>query len=713
MNKEFEEKSDLFYFFNAMSIAIIGASNNPGKVGYDVVKNLKLANYPGKIYPVNPKESSVQGYKSYKSLLDINKQIELVIISVPSNHVLNIIDQMHESKIKSVIIITAGFKEIGPEGAKLENELSKKLKKYNIRAIGPNCLGLLSTGLPLNASFASRMPRKGNLGFISQSGALITGILDWAEEEELGFSTFISVGNKTNVDEVDLIEELGRDDNTKAILAYLESIDHGSDFIRVCREVAKTKPILVLKSGRSLAGARAASSHTGSMAGTDESYVSAFKKAGVIRAKTVEELFDTATAFSSMPLPNNNRLCIITNAGGPGIIATDDSEFAGLELSILEPDTINYLHDILPAAASTHNPVDILGTANGNDYYLTLEAVLKDNNVDMVLVILTPQGMTEPMKTAVSIVELHGKYKNKAISAIYMGGADLIESVKYLKSKGIPTFEFPERGVRALAGLWQYVNIKSTIFENYQVKKFDDVDRDFVEGLFESVRNKGRVALLGSEAISVARAYGINAPLTKTAFSINEAKYIAKEIGYPIVMKITSPDIVHKTDIGGVKIGIKSEDELAIFFKEMMQSAREHYPEAKVVGIDIQKLATTGHELIIGASKDPQFGHMAIIGAGGIYTNIYKDVSFGLIPISQREAMNMLENTKIYQILKGARGLRSVDTDKIIETLLRLSQLIEEFPQILDLDVNPFFVNEDGICAVDVKITIQSSKEVN
>ena len=705
------QKSDLYNFFNAMSIAVIGASNSQGKVGFDVVNNLRACHYPGVIYPVNPKSKEIQGIKAYKSLKMIKKPIELVIIAVPSKYVLPIIDDMNDLKINNVIIITAGFKEIGPEGAILEKKLGEKLLAYGIRAIGPNCLGLLDTKLPLNASFASKMPRKGNLAFISQSGALITGILDWAENEGIGFSSFISVGNKLNVDEVDLIEELGNDPNTSAILAYLESIDHGTRFIEVCQNVVKKKPILVIKSGKSAAGARAASSHTGSMTGTNTSYDTAFAKAGVIRADTVEELFDSATAFSTQPLPKGPNLCIITNAGGPGIIATDEAEFQELRLTTLEGSTINYLREKLPPAASTHNPVDILGTGNGDDYTVTLEAVLKDENVDMVLIILTPQGMTEPMKTAEGIVRLHGDNPTKPVAAVYMGGTDLIESTIYLKDNGIPCFEFPERGVRSLSGLWKYVKLSQSIEKKTTPRIFPDINKEAVADIFESVRNKGRVTLLGSEAVAVARAYGINAPITYTAFSVNEAKRLATKIGYPMVVKITSPDITHKTDIGGVKVGIKNENELVVTFKEMMSAARKHYPNAKVVGVDLQQMATPGHELIVGVSKDPQFGHMAIIGAGGIYTNILKDVSFGLIPVSTEEATEMLQNTKIYQIIQGARGQEGADIPMIIETLERISALVSDFPTILDMDINPFFATPDGISAVDVKITIKMQEE--
>jgi acetyltransferase len=554
------------------------------------------------------------------------------------------------------------------------------------------------------------MPLKGNLGFISQSGALITGILDWSLNEGLGFSKFVSVGNKLDVDEVDLIKEMGRDKNTDVILAYLEMISKGDEFIKVCKEVAKRKPIIVIKSGTSSAGARAASSHTGSMAGANTAYDAAFEKAGVIRAESVEELFDTATAFSSQPLPKSPNLCIITNAGGPGIIATDHAEKVGLNLPTLSGNTINYLRENLPPAAAFTNPVDVLGTGAENDYRIAMEAVLKDELVDMVLIILTPQGMTEPEKTAEMVIELHKKFPMKPVAVAYMGGFELIDGTKIFKDNDVPCFPFPERAANALAGLWKYTQIKQRLKEKSYYTEFDGVDKEIVEEIFESVANKGRVQLLGSEAIAVARAYGIAAPLTKTAFTVGEAARYGEDIDFPVVMKITSPDIVHKTDIGGVYIGVESANEVRYRFKQMMRSARKHFPETKVIGVDIQKMEKTGYELIIGVSMDPQWGHLCIIGGGGIYTNIYQDVSFSLVPVSNKEASNMLKATKIYQILQGARGLERADIPAIIETLERISALLTDFPEILDLDINPLFAFKDGVSAVDVKIKISHER---
>ncbi|OLS19003.1 MAG: Succinyl-CoA ligase [ADP-forming] subunit alpha [Candidatus Heimdallarchaeota archaeon LC_2] len=693
-------------FFTAETVAVVGASNNKGKVGYDVVNNLAQFDFPGKIVPINPKEQEVQGLKSYKSLLDYSGPIDLVFIAIPAEFVINVIEDMGKLGIGYVVIITAGFKEIGAKGAKLENQLGAKLKEYGIRAIGPNCLGILDSHTPLNGSFASRMSIKGNLGFISQSGALITGILDWSLNEELGFSRFISVGNKLDIDEVELIEEFGNDPQTTAILAYVEAINKGKEFIKVCQKVTQEKPIIIIKSGSSKAGARAASSHTGSMAGANTAYSAAFEKAGVIRANSIQDLFDTATAFSSQPLPVSPKLCIITNAGGPGIIATDYAEFSGLELASLSLETIENLQKELPPAASAYNPVDVLGTGTSKEYEIALNYVLPDENVGMVLLIITPQGMTEPVKTAQILIDFHKQYPSKPVAAAYMGGVDLAKGSKLLKENGIPCFSFPERAVTSLTGLWSYVKIKDSQKALLDKPRQFEVDKNRVEEILELVVNKGRVTLLGSEAIAVAEAYGITSPKTNTAFSLNEALKYADEIGYPLVMKITSPDLIHKSDFGGVAIGIKDGEELKTKFTTMMQNARKYSPQSNVIGMDIQALSKVGRELILGASVDPQWGHLIMIGSGGIYANYQKDISFGLAPLNGYEASRMLEKTRIHKIMQGVRGEDPDDIQTTKETLQRLSQLVTDFPEILELDINPLFVFKDGINAVDVKITI-------
>lgn len=693
-------------FFTPQTVAIVGASNNPAKVGYSLLHNLQISGYTGKIYPVNLREDEVQGLKAYKTLRDIPDQIDLLVVSIPAPFVLDLLDEANSLGIKSVLIISAGFKETGAEGAALEQELLQKIRQYGMRVIGPNCLGLIDNYTPLNITFTKSSSQKGDLGFISQSGAMITGILDWSTKEDIGFSKFISVGNKLDIDEVELIELMGDDPNTGAILLYLEAINKGREFIEVCRRVVRKKPIIAIKSGTSKAGAKAASSHTGAMAGANTAYETAFEKAGVIRVDHTEDLFTIATTFSWQPLPRSNQLCIITNAGGPGIVATDHAEFNGLNLATLSPQTINTLKENLHPAAATHNPIDVLGTGGEKEYKLSMELAMKDPNVGMILVILAPQEMTKPIDIAKVIVEVKETYPDKPIAAAFFGGEAMKKAISILKEHKIPAFTFPEKGVLALSGLWQYQKILSKP-EFYELpREFPDVKKEVVQKIFDSVVEKGRVTLLGSEAIAVAAAYGIRAPRTETAFTKKEAVEIAGRIGYPVVMKITSPNILHKTDIKGVRIGIKDEPELVTAFEEMMRNARHHFPHAKVIGVDIQQLAQPGVELIIGVSKDPQFGHLAIIGTGGIYTNIYEDVSFGLVPVTHTEATHMIEKTKVFSILQGARGGKKADIPSVVETLERVSRLVQDFPQITDLDINPLFADETGIMAVDVKITI-------
>ncbi len=696
-------------FFMPRTVAVVGASNNPSKVGYSLLHNLLRSGYDGKIFPVNLKDEEVQGIKAYRTLKEIPEHVDLLVVSIPSPYVLDLMDEAHERGIKSVLIISAGFKEIGPEGAMLEQKLLAKIREYGMRVIGPNCLGLIDNFTPLNITFTKSNSKQGNLGFVSQSGALITGILDWSVKEDIGFSKFVSVGNKLDIDEVELIELMGEDQHTKVILLYLEAVNKGREFIEVCRRVVKKKPIIAIKSGTSKAGARAASSHTGAMAGANTAYTTAFEKAGVIRVDRIEDLFTIATTFSWQPLPRSNQLCIITNAGGPGIIATDHAEFNGLSLAPLSSTTINTLKQNLHPAAATHNPIDVLGTGGAKEYRISMELAMKDPNVGMILVILAPQEMTKPVEIAEVIIDISKRFPEKPVSVSFFGGKEMEKGLELLKRNYIPAFTFPEKGVLALAGLWRYQAILSRP-EFYELpREFPSVRKEIVQNIFDSVVEQGRVTLLGSESIAVAQAYGIRVPQTETAFTTNEAVEIANRIGYPLVMKITSPQILHKTDINGVRIGIQDEKELTDAFAEMLRAARTHFPHAKVIGVDIQQLAKKGTELIIGVSKDPQFGHLAIIGTGGIYTNVFEDVQFGLVPITHTEATQMLEGTKVYSILQGARGGKKADIGSVIETLERVSRLVQDFPQMVDLDINPLFADETGVMAVDVKITI--SKE--
>ncbi|MHA1222832.1 MAG: acetate--CoA ligase alpha subunit [Candidatus Heimdallarchaeaceae archaeon] len=695
------------------SVAIIGASPDKKKVGYAVLKNMVLCGFKGKLFAINPKAEQygeIEGVKVYSNIKEINDHIDLAVVCIPARFIPSLMEDLGEKGVSYVAIITAGFKEVGPEGADLERKVVEIAKKYNIRIVGPNILGIVDTSAPINASFAERSPIKGEVAFLSQSGALLTGILDWSCAEGIGYSSFVSLGNKADLDETDFIEALADDDNTLAILAYLESINRGREFIDVCKEVTRKKPVIVIKSGRSEAGSKAASSHTGSMTGADTTYDVAFEKCGVIRADDSQELFDMAFAFSFMPIPKGNRIVIITNAGGPGILATDAAEKYGLELATISPEFKAKLHEFLPPAANFNNPIDALGTALAEDYGKILELALKDKAVDGVVVILTPQAMTEGKATAEKIIEIRDKYPEKPIISVFIGGELLGPVIYLLKKNKIPCFPLPERGIQAMAALVKYSKIKNRPFESIPDL---EVNKQRVAEIFSKVESENRVTLLGSEAIEVAKAYGIYTPPTKLAFTVDEALSHAEEIGFPIVMKVTSPDIIHKTDIGGVKLNIKNKEEVKQAFTEILSSAKIHHPEANLIAVDIQKMEKVGKELIVGSSKDPQFGSLVMVGLGGVYTNFLKDVAFGLAPLTIEEAGEMLKRTKVYTLLKGVRGEKPADVDAVIDTLLRIARLVIDFPEIKELDINPFFVYEkgQGVSALDVKITLEENKK--
>lgn len=691
------------------SVAIIGASPDKKKVGYAALRNMVYSGFKGRLYAINPKAAQygeIEGVKVYPNISEIPDTIDLAVICIPARFIPSLMEELGKKDVKYAAIITAGFKETGTEGAKLEQQIVDIAKKYGTRIVGPNILGVIDTSAPMNASFAERSPIKGEVAFLSQSGALLTGILDWSRAEGIGYSSFVSLGNKADLDETDFIEALADDEQTLAILAYLESISRGKEFIEVCKEVTKRKPVIVIKSGRSEAGSKAASSHTGSMTGADTTYDVAFEKCGVIRADNSQELFDMAFAFSYMPTPKGNRIAIITNAGGPGILATDEAERNGLELATLSPEFKEQLKEFLPPAANFNNPIDALGTAQAEDYGRVIELALKEEGVDGVIVILTPQAMTEGQETADKIVEMRKKYPDKPVISIFIGGEILGPSIYYLKKNRIPCYPHPERGVKAMAALAEYARKRERPLDDEVPNLVRDKEK--VRKIFNKVKSEKRFNLLGTEAIEVAAAYGIRTPPTKLAKSKEEAGVFAEEIGFPVVMKITSPDIVHKTDIGGVKLGIQSKEEAINTYVEIVESAKKHHPNAQILAVDIQKMESVGRELIVGSKKDPQFGSLVMVGMGGVYTNFFKDVAFGLAPLTKLEAKKMLEQTKVYTLLKGVRGEKPSDIESVIDTLLRIALLVHDFNEIKELDINPFFVYEanQGVSALDVKITL-------
>ena len=694
----------LEHFFSPQTVAVVGASREEGKVGHDLFKNLVNHGYKGKIYPVNPHADNILGIKTYTALKEIPDKIDLAVIVVPAPYVGKTVDECIEKGIDSVIVISAGFKESGIDGTARERELYQKIKQHSIRMLGPNCLGLIDTQSALNASFAADMPVPGNIAFFSQSGALCTSILDWAVNECIGFSKFISMGNKTDIDEVALIKAIENDASTKIILVYLEGVKNGTEFINAAKEITKKKPMIVVKSGGTTAGAKAASSHTGTLAGAEKAFDAAFKQSGILRAVTIEELFDYARIFSFQQLPKGPHIALITNAGGPGIIAADAVERSKLKMASFSKDTIDTLRSFLPAMANVYNPVDVLGDAKADRYKFVIEKVVQDPNVDAVLIILTPQAMTEIEKTAEVITEIANR-TDKPIVTSFMGGKRIENSLKIMCQRKVPNYSFPERAVTAIEAMYKY-----TLWQKRPATKAKifDVQKGNVASFLEKMKQTGRQHLNEEEARQVISAYGFRIPKSILATSEIEAVKAAEEIGYPVVIKISSPDILHKSDFGGVRIGIKNEREVRNCFCDITQKARRLMPDAEIKGVLVQQMITGGKEVIVGMSRDPQFGPLLMFGLGGIYIEILKDVSFRIAPIGLNEAEEMIQEIRSFPLLKGARGERPVDTNTVVDDILRLSQMVTDFPEIIEMDINPLIVFPEGggTMALDARITM-------
>ena len=692
-------------FFNPRSVAVIGASSNPKKLGHDVLQNLIRSGFKGSIYPINPKAESILGLKCYPSVRDVPEALDLTVIVIPSRFVLDVMKQCGEKGIRGVIIITAGFREAGGEGVELEQEVLKLAQEHGMRIIGPNCLGIINPFTPINASFAPAMPDQGAIAFSSQSGALGTALLDYALAEGIGFSNFVSLGNKADVDEVALLEDWAADENTRVIIAYVEGLRNGAAFIETARDAAKKKPIIVVKSGRTASGSKAVSSHTGSLAGSDAAYDAAFAQAGVLRAESMQELFGWSIAFAYQPLLEGNRIAIVTNAGGPGVMATDALEQNHLVLAELQSETEQALTEGLPAAANVHNPVDVLGDAPSDLYAVALEAVLKDPGVDGVVVILTPQTSTEIVETARCVIaKTDGA--SKPVVTCWMGKKEVSAGANLLVANHIPNYLFPERAVGALGAMYRYCSWLQQ--PEAKIERFD-VDKEAVAQLFAKVREKGRNSIGDAEAQAILKAYGITIPQSAVAATPGEAVCFCEEIGYPVVIKIASPDILHKSDVGGIIVGVSSEEEVREAFDTLIERAKAHKPDATIWGAQIQEMVTDAREVIIGMDRDPQFGPLVMFGLGGIYVEVLKDVTFGVAPMSRFQAERMVASIRSYKLLTGVRGQAPSDLDATIDAILRIAQLVTDFPEIAELDINPMLVREQGkgAVAVDMRLILQ------
>ena len=698
---------DIKTLFKPRSVAVIGASSKEGKVGNIVVKNLISSGFQGDIYPINPKEEYIEGLKNYHSVLEVPGEIDLVVVSIPAMAVLDAVKECVEKHVKNMIILTAGFKEIGEEGAKIEKEIVEVARQGGMNILGPNVIGSIDTKSPINASFAQMMPHQGDIAFISQSGAMLVAILDWSISVGIGFSKTISIGNKADISEIDLIEYLGDDSDTNVILCYLESIANGDEFLRVVSEVSKKKPIVILKSGSSSAGAKAASSHTGALAGSDMAYDLAFEQTGVIRAHTMTELFDLGLAFSKLSLPKGDRVAVVTNAGGGGVVTADAVEKIGLKMATLSEKTIQELKEALPVEANVHNPIDVLGDAPPERYQIALEKVAHDEGVDAVIVMTCPTASAQPVPITEAVIQTAKANSHIPMFAVNMGGVTFEKSKEMLMDADMPVYTFPEVPVSILKRMSEYTDYLENA-KNQEVIHITDVDKEKVEEIFEEVRKDGRDALLGSETYKVARAYGISAAPLILAKSAEEAVVAANEMGYPVVLKIASDKILHKTDMGGVRANLKTAEEVREVFAEIMDNAKRAYPDVVPNGIEIQKMMPKGQEMIIGMMRDKGFGPMIAFGMGGIYVNLIKDASFKLAKGLTRQAIQkQIESTKAYTLLKGYRGEEASDINAVIDTIARIAKLTLDFPEIEELDINPVFVYPDGISALDVKIKIK------
>ncbi|MCK4416833.1 MAG: acetate--CoA ligase family protein, partial [Candidatus Latescibacteria bacterium] len=644
--------------------------------------------------------------KCYPDLESIGQIPDLVIIVVPARIVPAVMQQCAKAGAKSVIIITAGFKEVGKEGRELEQQVIQIAKQAGIRVIGPNCLGVMIPINKLNASLGGDLPAVGAIGYLSQSGALLVAILDMANTIGIGFSKLVSIGNKADVDELDIIKNLASDPDTKVIAGYLESVTDGNAFVREAEQISHHKPILLMKSGGTSAGAKAASSHTGSLAGDETVYECVFEQAGIIRCDSIKQQFDYAQAFAYQPFPKGTRVAIITNAGGPGVMAADAIEQQELTFAKLTDETIEKLAAKLPPAANLYNPIDILGDASADRYEFVLNVVLDDPNVDAVLVLLTPQAMTQSAATAEVIVKIARQKPAKPILASFLGAGKVAEAIKILREGKIPQYDSLESAVATIKVIANYVRWRC---RPKRVVKLFPVNRKKVENIIERHLRQRIRKISENESKEILEAYGFMTPKGSIATTAQQATSIAQYLGYPVVLKIWSPDILHKSDMGGVKVGLNNAQEVMDAFDLMMYRIPKELPDANILGILVQEMCRKGKEVILGMNRDPCFGPLMMFGMGGRMVEVLKDVSFYLAPLTAEEAKQMLINTKTYKMLTGARGEEGVDIDAIAEGLQRLSQLVTEFPQIQEMDINPYVVGPEGTTpiAIDARISVE------
>lgn len=700
--------------FNPKSIAVVGASDEKGSVGYAVFKNLTELGFKGKVYPVNIHKKEILGYEAFESVEKLPEVVDLAVIVVPAKTVPSVVEQCGTTGILGIIIISAGFKEVGPEGKALEDQILEIKEKYNLRILGPNCLGIIRPSIHLNATFVKQMPSPGRIAFISQSGALGSAILDLSLHENIGFSSFVSVGSMCDVDFGDLIDYFGTDPETKSILMYVEGITESRTFMSAARHFSRTKPIIVVKAGKFSESAKAAVSHTGSLTGEDMIYDAAFKRAGMVRVVEIADLFNAAEVLGMQPLPQGPRLAIITNAGGPGIMTTDALISRDGKLAPLSQQTLSALNQVLPPHWSRGDPIDILGDARQARYETVISTCLDDENIDGLLIIYTPQAVADASEIAKSIVKIGESrgFSNKTVLTSFMGYGEVEEANSILNKSHIPTYSTPEQAVKTFMYMYQYKRNLELLYETPEELPVDILKpmRPLMV-ILRNVARENRELFNETEVKRFLEHYDIPTVRTLIAKTADDAASRASQIGYPVALKILSPQIIHKTDAGGVVLDIDSEAQLRQSFDLVMKRAYEYNPDAEIEGVTIQPMIKKdGYEVIIGAKTDPIFGPVILFGMGGIGVEVFKDVSVGLPPLNQTLARRVIEETKVYQLLKGYRNMSPANMKMLEEIMVRFSQMLVDFPQIKEVDINPLFINEKEAVALDARIAIDKER---
>lgn len=708
-----QQNRALDVFFSPRSVAVIGATENQGSVGRTILWNLISSPFGGTVFPVNPKRAGVLGIKAYPRIGDVPDPVDLAVIVTPARTVPGLIGECIDRGVRGVVIISAGFKETGPEGVDLERKILTQIRKAGVRVIGPNCLGVMSPLTGLNATFASGIARPGNVGFVSQSGALCTSVLDWSLRERVGFSAFLSMGSMLDVDWGDLIDYLGKDPHTKSIVIYMESIGNAQSFLSAAREIALSKPIIVIKAGRTEAAAKAAASHTGSLTGSDEVLDAAFRRCGVLRVNEIADLFYMTEILAKQPHPRGRRLTILTNAGGPGVLATDTLISGGGELAELSGETKERFNGILPAHWSHNNPVDILGDAGPDRYAASVEVAAADENSDGLLVILTPQAMTDPTKTAEKL-EPYADLQGKPILCSWMGGADVEAGNELMNRYGIPSFPYPDVAARMFNYLWRYSHNLRLLYETPTLDSDSDTDapdRDAAERVINGARGSGRTILTEHESKQVLAAYGIPTVETRIADDEAEAVRMADEIGYPVVIKLLSKTITHKTDVGGVQLNLRDADQVRQAYSTIERNVREKKGVEHFQGVTVQPmLELDGYEIILGAIVDRQLGPVILFGSGGQLVEVYKDRALAIPPLNTTLARRLMEETRIFTALKGTRGRKAIDIAGLERLLVHFSQLVVEQPWIAEVDINPLLATPDRLVALDARVVVHDSE---